>query len=689
MTQPRLGVDVGGTFTDLVLWDPAQDVLKVVKVPSTPSDPSRAVLAGVERLASEGLIPADLGAFIHGTTVPTNAVLEERGAKTGLLVTRGFTAVYEVMDQTRGFGPAAYNIEFERPRLLVSRRLTVEVEERISARGEILTPLDETQARHAIARFREAGVEAVAVCLLFSFLNPIHELRLREILQEELPGCHISLSCHVLPQIREYYRMSTTVLNAYVGVVLRAYLGALEAALRERGVGTRSLFLMQSNGGVTTFQGAAVRGAQCLLSGPAAGAIAAASLGKTLSERRLISFDMGGTSTDVALIEEGRAVTTTEMKIAGRHVALPMIEINTVGAGGGTIAWVDEVGDLHLGPRSAGADPGPCCYGRGGVEPTVTDANVALGTIDPAYFLGGALRLNRDLALRGIAEKVGKPLGLGPLEAAAGILRIVNTLIAEAIRAVSTERGFDLREFCLLPFGGAGPLHAAALAEDLNIGKIIVPSHPGLTSAQGLLMTDVRHDYVTSRLVPLQEMPAEGFNRILDALHEQARADLRREGLEKHRHWFESSLDMRYEGQGYELSVPLDEGRVLPDTIAGLRFRFDEIHERTYGHRASSQAVELVSVRLKAFAQVEKWELKKVPFAHNAGEEKRKGTREIVLPERKKPFLCPAFERSHLRPGSVVPGPAVFDQPDTTILILPGWTATIDDYGNVVMERRA
>ncbi|HZR99090.1 MAG TPA: hydantoinase/oxoprolinase family protein [Chloroflexota bacterium] len=682
----RIAVDIGGTFSDFVILDETTGEASILKVPSTPRDPSLAVLDGVARLAARGVSPTDVSFFSHGTTVATNTLLEEKGAKTGLLITEGFRGIYEVQDQTRGYGPATYDLFFQRPALLARPRDTAEVPERVDYQGNVLRPLDEAAAAAGVRRLRDQGIESLAVCLLFSFMHPAHELRLAALIRQEHPSCAVSLSSEILPQIREYYRLSTTVINAYVAPRLAQYLASMEARLRGSGIGTRQLFVMQSNGGVTTFGSAAARAVTTILSGPAAGVIAGAALAAAAGYDKVITFDMGGTSADIALVERGAAPETTRGQIGGRDIAVPMLDINTISAGGGTLAWVDEVGVLQVGPQSAGADPGPVCYGKGGAQPTVTDANLALGYLNPDYFLGGEVPLDRAAAERAIAERIAAPLGLEPLRAASGIVEIINVHMEQGIKAVSSERGHDLREFALVAFGGAGAVHAGRLAADLDIPRVVVPEHPGVTSALGLLMSDVKHDYVRSRLRPLADTPPDEANAVLAELAERARADLRGEGFADEQVALQYLLDLRYSGQGYELSVAAPAYPLGAAGLAEVRRRFDALHERLHGHQAPEEPVEVVNYRVVAFAHVPQVQLQRHPPATTDVAAARKGERLAAFAEYPAPVACPVYDRRLLGPGHVVAGPAIVEQVDSTIVVYPGQEAVVDDYRNVIIH---
>src|SRR5262245_22382208 len=545
MARFRVTVDTGGTFSDFVHLNEETGAVTIAKLPSTPDDPSRAILSGLEALWAQGVAAADIGYFCHGTTVGTNALLEGKGVKTGLLVTEGFRGIYPVGEQARPYGTAIFDVMYDKPVPLVPPSLTGEVKERVDFRGTVLRPLDEAALRDTVRGLKAHELESIAVCLLFSFLHPQHERRVREIVLEEMPACSISLSCEVMPQIREYYRLSTTVINAYLQPILARYIAQLERRLAEAGIVTRQKYVMQSNGGTATFAAAARRAVTTVLSGPAGGVTAGVAVCRSTGFANVITFDMGGTSCDVALIKAGEPLVAGRGQIEGRDLAVPMLDINTVSAGGGTIAAVDRFGALRVGPQSAGAAPGPACYGRGGNNPTITDCNLLLGYLGEDNFLGGAMRLDAGRARDAIAAKVAGPLAVDVSAAAEGIIRIIDVKMEEAIRAISTMRGHDLRDFMLLAFGGAGPLHAGRLARDLGMAGVIVPLYPGVFSAMGLLMSDVRHDYVQSKMTPLGDVTPETVNAMFAQLAAQAIEELRGDGFAKDRIRVERALDMR------------------------------------------------------------------------------------------------------------------------------------------------
>ena len=688
MAKYRVTVDTGGTFSDFVFFNEESGEITITKVPSTPKEPFQAVLNGVKDLLDQGVKAADISFFSHGTTVGTNTLLEEKGAKTGLLVTEGFRGIYEVMEQTRGYGPATYDLFFEKPRLLAPPYYTEEIPERVDFCGEVLKPIDVESSLQAVRRLKKKGVESIAVCFLFSFLNPDHEIRMKEIVAKEFPEANLSLSCEVLPQIREFYRMSTTVINGYIAPVVGRYLGLLEGRLREIGVTTPKLYIMQSNGGVSTFQRAARKPVATVLSGPAGGVMASLGISQRVDLKNIITFDMGGTSCDVALIHKGTPVITTQGRINQRPISLPMLDIHTVSAGGGTIARVDAVGGVQVGPDSAGADPGPICYDHGGMQVTITDANLVLGVLHPDKFLGGRMKLNKPKAERLLEEKIARPLGLNLLEAADGILKIINVKMEEAIKAVSSQRGYDIRDFTLVAFGGGGPMHAGKIVLDLGIPSLLIPFAPGVTSALGLLMSDVKHDYVRSKLAPLKGLDPNEINRLFSQLIEQARQELRAEGFNESEMEIEASVDLRYAGQGYELTVPSPSPPLKPEDLDLLRQRFDSQHEQAHGHKAETEPVELVSLRLVSLGLVPQARLSPAAASGRKVEAARTGERKIFFGQEHGLLDCQIYSRELLEPGHAVSGPAVIEQMDTTTVIHPEQEAFVDSYRNMMVKAK-
>ena len=686
----RLGVDVGGTHTDLVLLDAETGELMVEKVSSTPKNPALGVLDGVARFVARGVPASDIGFFAHGTTITTNALLEMRGAKVGLLITKGFRAVQEVQMQARDGN--LFDYFFEKPLPIAPQSLTREIPERSDYLGNVLVPLDRDAVRTAARELKREGVDSIAVCYLFSFMNPAHEAETRRIVQEEMPGVTVSLSSEVLPRIREWPRLSTTLLNAYLEPVMVHYIGHLNQGLDRIGIESQQRFLMQSNGGVMPFSAAIAGGrtVHTLFSGPAAGAQASAYLAKEASAG-LVTLDMGGTSCDIAFIEGGMPLETTEGIIARRQVDVPALDMTTISAGGGSIAAIDGGGFLAVGPRSAGADPGPACYGRGGEEPTVTDADVVCGLLNPSYFLGGKQTLDAAASHAAIERRIARPLGLSVLDAAAGIRRIVDMRMADEVRVFAAKRGVDLASYTLLPFGGAGAVHAAAVADELGMQRILVPARPGAFSALGLLCTDVVHDYIRSALQPLADVSAEHAERAFAELESKARSELVAEGMDAGAARFGRELDLRYTGQGYELRTPLDglfTGHLDATSLAAARERFDERHAQIHGHAAHERPVELVSYRVRVRVPVPKYEAREEapPAAPRSVAAAVKGRRTIHLDGRTS-IEATIYERDRLDVAAAISGPAIVEQFDATTVIPAGWTARVDGLRNLMLEK--
>ncbi len=677
----RVGVDTGGTFTDFVFQDTVSGALSILKVPSTPDRPSKAVTSGLATLAD----PSVVCYLCHGTTVGTNALLEEKGARTGLLVTDGFSGLYEIMEQARPYGAALFDVGYKKPTPLAPPLLTRQVHERVGSDGVVISPLDEPQLRRELSELARLGVESLAVCLLFSFLHPSHEQRVSELAHEVSPGMVVSLSSDVLAEIREYYRLSTTVVSAYLRPVISDYLSQLETEFARFGISTRSSYVMQSNGGMTGFAAASRQAASTILSGPAGGVVAASELGRRCGEANIVTFDMGGTSCDVALIENGMPGTSTRSVVGGRHVGLPMLDVVTVGAGGGTLARVDSNGLLEVGPQSAGADPGPACYGKGGTHPTVTDANLVLGYLGGDARLGGELTVDPDGA-RAVLARLGAEIGLDPLRVAYGVVKIVEARMEEAIRGISTGRGYDIRDFVLLAYGGAGPLHAAAMLEVLGLRAVVVPPHPGVFSAMGLLMSEIRRDYARSKLTALDALDSREALALFNDLEARGRLDFADAGVPVGDVRVDLSADLRYQGQGYEVNVAVDVEEVEGGAWDVIRKRFDERHNEQFGNQAPGEAVEMVTYRAVARAAVPSVELpRKVPQGRLL--------RDAVVCQSEAYFghgfvACTVYRRDALEAGHRFVGPAVITQMDATTLVRPGQCAHVDEWLNLVIEPR-
>ncbi len=681
----RIGVDTGGTFTDVSLYDPETGTISVFKLPSTVADPSEAIAAGIaQTLSALGRTGAEIAYLGHGTTVATNALIQGRLARTGMITTAGFRDVIEIRRQMR---PALYDLQVEKPHPPVPRDLRLEVPERIRFDGTVALPLDAAAAHAAAIRLREAGVEAVAICFLFAHLAPAHEQAVSRIVEQQIPGIFVTASHDVAPEYREFERFSTTTVNAALGPLMGRYIGRLVHRLASLGVHA-PLHLTQSNGGVISAETAMRMPVRTVLSGPAAGVSGAIAIGAAAGWRDLITFDMGGTSTDVALITDGRASLVTDTEVHGHPLKIPMLDIHTVGAGGGSIARVDSGLHLKVGPASAGAVPGPVCYALGNEDPTVTDANVVLQIQNPETLLGGRISIDRARAEAAIA-RLARRLGLGVMETAQGILAVVTANMAKAIRVISVERGHDPRDHVLMAFGGAGPVHAARLARELDIRRILIPRNPGIVCALGLLLTDLRLHLATGRMARLapESLPtlAEGFAE----LDRQAQAWFTAEAIAEPDRATARGLDLRYDGQAHELMIPCPPGPVDATLIAALRTGFEDAHRQIYGYILPDEPIRLIALRLEATGRVPKVRLQAHPPATTPAADAIAEHRNIWLPETRGFSLCPIYARDRLAPGHRIAGPAVIEQMDSTTLILPGQHATIDPWRNLLLEETA
>jgi N-methylhydantoinase A/oxoprolinase/acetone carboxylase beta subunit len=674
-----IAVDIGGTFTDIVAVD-ADGSMQTLKIPSTRGAESIAVRHAIARLLSEQHVrPGDIARFVHGTTVATNAVLERTGARVGLLTTEGFRDVLEIGRQNRN---DLYDLWFRSgaPTFLVPESCRVGVRERIGSDGSVVTPFDRAQAREAIAALIAQGVEAIAICFLFSFLNPEHERLAGALVNEMEPGLAVSLSSEVDPGIREYERTCATAFDAYVKPKLHSYLDMIARDLRDADIEATPQ-VIQSRGGVSAFTAALRRPGRLFLSGPAAGVIGGQLVGRTLGLKDLITIDIGGTSSDIALIAGGEPAIRAEGSVDGFPVRVPMIDVNAIGAGGGSIAWLDAGGGLCVGPRSAGAEPGPACYGKGGQEATVTDASVELGYIDPHFFAGGSIALDASLARRAITDRIARPLGLTPEQAALGIHRVVNAQMAEGIRLVSVKRGVDPRGFTLVPLGGGGALHATELAAELGLTRVAVPLHPGVLSAIGLLAAPVEHEVsaVFYRMVSettVHEIAAALAG--LDARCADLMAGEQHSGGKEIRHF----ADMCYVGQSYNLEVPV--GTLSAGTLPGLYASFLAKHDQVYGHSTTSPA-RIVNLRAvhRASATVD---LARQAY-RPSGQRERKGARQILLAGNDNFVEASVWDRTALVVGRRIHGPAIIEQGDTTTVFGRGWSAEVGIDGSLVITR--
>jgi N-methylhydantoinase A len=672
----HVGVDTGGTFTDFVALHGVTGEIRTLKVPSVPADPARAVANGLAQLRERhGIDPAAIERFIFGTTVATNAILERAGGRTALIATRGTRDVVEIQRQWRH---RLFDLALQKPEPLVPRRWRLEADERIGADGSVVTPLDDAEARGVAAAVAALGVESVAVAFLFSFVTPDHERRLREALAREAPGLHVSLSSDVCPEFREYERTCTTVMNAYVMPKVHRLVERLDAELSAAGLAA-PLRIMQSNGGLMGSAQARAEPVRTLLSGPAGGVVGAVAVAGAAGLRDVITIDMGGTSLDISLIHDGRVALSAEGRLGGFPVKIPQVSTHTIGAGGGSIARFFR-GTLKVGPESAGADPGPACYGRGGTEPTSTDAAVVLGLIDPGYFLGGDIALDPDAARRVVRERIAAPLGLGEAEAATAVVRVQVAGMVSGIRAVSVEQGLDPRDFALLPFGGAGSLYAGRIAEEMGIGRILVPVHPSVLSALGMLMTDVKYTRVTTRVLAAREAQGPAVEGLYRDLEAGLAAALRAEGIPPERMLLERACDMRYHGQAYEVHVPVAAG---PADVAALVAAFHAEHRRSYGQADEREPVELVNFRVTGVGLVTKARLRPRAAGAPAGAPAPKGERPAYFGAAAGWLRCPVFEREALGIGAELRGPALVEEPGATVVLYPGHRAAADTFGNL------
>ena len=677
-----IALDVGGTFTDVTLLDPTSGRLWIVKTPTTPADPSVGFLAGIEKaLAAAGLAAERLAQVLHGTTTATNAILEGKGVATGLLTTAGFRYVLEI---GRHDIPRHANMfAWQKPPRPVPPERIAEIPERVTVDGGVLEPIDEDAVRAAARLLRARGVESVAVCFLHAYANGAHERRAREVLAAEHPACAVSLSSEVLPVFREYERTMATVLNAYVLPIVGRYVGRLETELGARGI-RAPLRIMKSNGGVIAADVVRRQPIHTALSGPAGGVMGARLVGRSAGFGDVISLDVGGTSADVCLIRDGEAEVTSEGRVGDWPLHVPMVDIHTIGAGGGSIARVSDEGALTVGPESAGAVPGPACYGAGGEAPTVTDAHLVLGRIPP-HLLGGEIRLDVEAARRVVGGRIARPLGLSLEAAATGILDILNNAMVGAIRLVSVERGYDPREFALVAFGGAGPLHGSALAALLGMRTVVVPHRPGVLSTFGLLSAGVRNDYARTSLHKPPDYDREEIARIYADLEGQAHAWLDAEGVPQAARRLQRLADLRYRHQGFELTVAWDERDLSVDR---LLHRFHARHRRLYTYALEDAPVEIVTLRVAATGATRGLELPRLTTRGRAGRPRAAGRRRVYFAEAGGWIACSRYDREALGPGAVVAGPAIVEQLDSTTVIHPGQRARVDTFGNLVLRAR-
>ena len=679
----RVAVDIGGTFTDVVVFDEAKGSLTLAKALSTPAELAKGVQDGLTKAA----IPLDrVLSLIHGSTVVVNAIVERKGAKTALVTTKGFRDVYEIGRINR---PESFNPRFRKHRPLVPRENIFEVSERMLADGSVRTPFDEEEAREVARIIKDEGFEAVAVLFLHSYRAPEHEIRMCEILRETDPNLFVSASHELSREYREYERTSTVAANAYVGPKVSQYLGDLERRLRGNQF-TGSLMIMQSNGGLSDVDLARRQCVQMMESGPAGGVVGTMALCEALSLDAAISFDMGGTTAKACVIRRGEPSLSPDYFIGGYNeglaIRIPVLDIVEVGTGGGSIAWLDEGGGLHVGPRSAGAEPGPASYGRGGTEPTVTDANVILGRLSPERFLGGEMRLDRSAAENALREQLAQPLGAGLERAASGMLQVATSAMANAVRRVTLERGLDPRDFALVAYGGGGPLHAASVAKELSINTIIIPYAPGHFSALGMLMADLRRDYVQTLFERMDDLEMFELEDRFKKLEAEGRQALENCGISTDRIVFERAADMRYVGQEHAVAVRMPANVGDEAARAAIKRLFDEAHELRYSHSAPEESADVVSLRVSAIGRLGKPQLPQIPQGEKTPPATARGGVRSVIFEGMGAVEATVYDRAKLLQGNVIDGPAIIEEMASTTVVEPGDKVTVNAYGHLIVR---
>ncbi|WP_066291683.1 hydantoinase/oxoprolinase family protein [Bacillus sp. FJAT-29937] len=679
-TKYRVGVDIGGTFTDFVILDQDSGQITIEKTPTTPRNLWEGIRNGFDQ-ANVDL--TETAMIVHGTTVGLNCFLEKKGVRTGIITTKGFRDVYEIGRVNR---IEMYDLFYKKPEPLVQREYRVEVEERLDSNGNVISALNREDVLKAAEYFRKEEIKAIAVCLLHAYNNPVHEILVGQILSEVYPEAQVSLSHQLAREWREYERTSTTVINAYIADKVGSYLSNIESGLMERGY-KRPFFVNQSSGGIMSVNSAKAKPVHTIMSGPAAGAISSAYIGKLAGFNNIISFDMGGTSTDVSLTYHGKTRVTNESQIERHPLMVPMIDIYSIGAGGGSIAHIDRAGSLNVGPQSSGAEPGPACYGRGGLEPTVTDANLTLGRI-PSHLLGGKMEMNKESSINAI-HRISDPLTLDVVTGAAGILRIVNNNMAYAIRAVTVQRGLDPKDFVLFAFGGAGPIHACEVAEELGIKTVIVPLAPGTFSALGMLLSEIRHDFARTRLVRTELSDPLELEGIYSEMEQESISILEKEVNPDTPVRFERAVEMRYVGQEYTVRVPLPNDALTKDRMISLREDFNRLHNQAYGHSSESEPTEIINLRLAAFGSLGEVKIKKIT---NGGPEPLNnalmGTTKIFLNSTEGYVDCPVYNRDNLLAENKILGPALVLEKGSTTLITSDFEGVIDQIGNLLLTRK-
>lgn len=678
-----IGVDVGGTFTDFSVFNLETGELFHYKDSSTPGDPSRAIVKGVKDVLEIKKAQArDVVYLAHGTTVGTNALIEKKGARVGLITTEGFKDLMEIGNQKR---PSLYDLQAQKPVPLIPSGCNIGVRERIRYDGSVYTPLDEENVRQAVRQLKQYGVQAIAVCTLFSFINPAHENRIKEIIAEEYPEVYTTISSELAPEFREYSRMSTTVLNSYLGPVMKKYVNNFQTSVREMGIQAEP-YITQSNGSIISIKETIDCPIKCAVSGPSAGVVAASFIGRQCNADKIITFDMGGTSADISLIENFTPQVSNEREVEGYPARIPMINIITIGAGGGSIAQIDEGGALKVGPKSAGAVPGPACYGRGGTQSVVTDANIVLGKLNQKRILGGRMEVYLDLAHEALDRCICEKSGLSRAQAANGIITVVNSNMVRAVRSVSVEKGYDVREFSLMAFGGAGPLHACEVAKELGIRQVIIPPHPGTLCSLGLLLADTKFDMSRTLILEGKVENLPKFNeQFADMIHQGSEA-LDREGVTKERRCFEFAVDMRYQRQNFEISIPVPTGEMTEQDLRRAIADFHAEHKRSYGYCNEQAPVQFVSYRASAIGIIDKPEMTEQPLCPAAPAPVPLETRSVLFQGESEYRPTPVYRRESFIPGQSIAGPCICEQMDTTLVVPESWIIHVDGYGNLKID---
>ncbi|MFV0497335.1 MAG: hydantoinase/oxoprolinase family protein [Candidatus Fimivivens sp.] len=675
-----IGVDVGGTFTDFSVFNRETGELFHYKDSSTPTDPSRAIVKGVQDvLRIKNTCPQQVVYLAHGTTVGTNALIEKKGVRLGLITTKGFKDLMEIGNQRR---PSLYNLQAQKPYPLVPSGLNCTVTERIRHDGMVETPLDEEETRQVVRYLKSQNVAAIAVCTLFSFINPVHEQRIAAIIREEYPEVYVTISSELAPEFREYSRMSTTVLNSYLGPVMKKYVNNFRNSIVDIGIEVEP-YVTQSNGSIISIKETIDCPIKTAVSGPSAGVVAAAYIGRQCHANKIITFDMGGTSADISLIENFTPQVSNERMVEGYPARIPMINIITIGAGGGSIAKVDQGGALKVGPQSAGAAPGPACYMLGGENPCVTDANIVLGKLNQEKILGGRMQVDLAQAKQAIQSKICDKSNLDPDRAANGIITVVNSNMVRAIRSVSVEKGYDVREFSLMAFGGAGPLHACEVARELGMHEVLIPPHPGTLCSLGLLLADTRFDLSRTKILTASVENLADINAQFQSMAEQGTALLDKEHVPPARRYFEYSIDMRYMRQNFEICIPIPVEQMTVEILHDAIMAFHAEHKRSYGYSKENAIIQFVSYRVSAIGIIDKPDLACAPLQPKSALPKPTQMRAVLFQGESARVNTPVYNRDDFVPGQTILGPCICEQMDTTLVVPPGWTIHVDGYHNL------